>query len=260
MEVIIVETEEEGALLAARMIRRQVEQKPGSVLGLATGSTPIRVYGELVRMHREEGLSFREATTFNLDEYVGLGPQHPCSYRFFMEEHLFRHVDLQPGRGHVPDGLATDIPAFCEDYERRIREAGGLDLQLLGLGQDGHIAFNEPTSSLASRTRLKTLTSRTVSANRQSFPEGEEVPTHVLTMGVGTIMEARRCLLVAFGDRKAPAVARMVEGPVTAMVPASALQFHPSTTVILDEEASRHLALRNYYKDVYRNKPDWQRV
>jgi len=213
-----------------------------------------------VRMHREEGLEFRRVTTFNLDEYVGLGPDHPCSYRRFMQEHLFGLVDLVPHRAHVPDGLTRDIPAFCADYERWIREAGGIDLQLLGLGQDGHIAFNEPTSSLASRTRLKTLTPLTVSANRQCFPEGEEVPMHVLTMGVGTIMEARRCLLLAFGARKAPAVGRMIEGPITSMVPASILQMHPCTTVILDDEASRHLGLRNYFKDVYRNKPDWQRV
>lgn len=260
MEVIILDTEEEGALLAARLIARQVRGKPDSVLGLATGNSPVRVYRELARMHREEALDFRRVTTFNLDEYVGLGPDHSCSYKFFMREHLFRHVNLDPARTHVPDGMATDIPAFCAEYERKIVEAGGLDLQLLGIGQDGHIAFNEPTSSLASRTRLKTLTPLTVSANRQSFPEGEEIPTHVLTMGVGTIMEARQCVLLAFGARKAPAVQRMVEGPVTSMVPASALQFHRSTVVILDEDASRHLALRNYFRDVYRNKPDWQRV
>lgn len=259
MEVILVETETEGALLAARLIRRQVAGRPASVLGLATGSTPLPVYAELVRMHREEGLRFRECTTFNLDEYVGLGPDHPCSYRRYMEEHLFSRVDLDPQRTHVPDGLTPDIPAFCADYERRIAEAGGLDLQLLGLGPDGHLGFNEPTSSLSSRTRLKTLTAHTMSANRRSFPPGEEVPRHVLTMGLGTIMEARRCLLLAFGPRKAPAVARMVEGPVTAMVPASILQFHPRATVLVDEEAARHLTMRKYFRDVYRDKPDWQR-
>lgn len=260
LEVIILDTEEEGAALAARMIARQVREKPDSVLGLATGNSPVQVYRELVRMHREEGLDFSRVTTFNLDEYVGLGPDHPCSYKYFMRENLFRHVNLDPSRTHVPDGLATDIPAFCAEYERQIAEAGGIDLQLLGIGQDGHIAFNEPTSSLSSRTRLKTLTPLTVSANRVCFPEGEEMPTHVLTMGVGTIMEARQCVLLAFGARKAPAVGRMVEGPVTAMAPASVLQFHRSAVVILDEEASKHLALRNYFRDVYRNKPEWQRV
>lgn len=259
MEVILVETEQEGALLAARIIRRQVVRQPGSVLGLATGSTPVPVYAELVRMHREEGLSFRQVTTFNLDEYVGLNPEHPCSYRHYMREHLFCRVDLQPELTHVPDGLTLDIPAFCADYERKIREAGGIDVQLLGLGQDGHIGFNEPTSSLSSRTRLKTLTAHTAAANRSCFPAGQEVPRHVLTMGVGTIMEARRCLLLAFGSRKAPAVARMIEGPVTAMVPASALQYHPCATVIVDEAAGRHLTMRRYFREVYRNKPEWQR-
>ncbi len=259
MEVILVETESQGAALAARILGRQVAARPDSVLGLATGSTPIPVYAELVRMHREEGLSFRRVTTFNLDEYVGLSPEHPCSYRHYMCQHLFSQVDLLPERTHVPDGQACDIPAFCADYEERIRRCGGIDLQLLGLGQDGHIGFNEPTSSLASRTRLKTLTAHTASANRACFPADQEVPRHVLTMGVGTIMEARRCLLLAFGPRKAPAVARMVEGPVTAMVPASALQYHPCATVIVDEAAGRHLAMRNYFREVYRNKPQWQR-
>lgn len=258
MEVIILESAEEGSRLAARTLAKQVREKPDSVLGLATGNSPVKVYDELARMHREEGLDFSRVTTFNLDEYVGLGPDHPCSYRYFMEKHLFGRVNLQPSRTFVPDGLASDVPAFCREYEERIVEAGGIDLQLLGIGQDGHIAFNEPTSSLASRTRLKTLTPLTVSANRQCFPAGEEVPMHVLTMGVGTILEARRCLLLAFGNTKAPPVARMVEGPVTSMVPASALQWHRSVTVILDEPAASHLALRNYYRDVYRNKPSWQ--
>ncbi len=234
MEVILVETEQEGALLAAHLIARQVRLRPDSVLGLATGATPIPIYAELVRMHREEGLSFRRVSTFNLDEYVGLASDHPASYRRYMQEHLFGRVDLAPERTHVPDGLAQDIPACCARYEEQIRMAGGVDLQLLGLGQDGHIGFNEPSSSLASRTRLKTLTPHTVAANRPGFPPGEAVPRHVLTMGIGTIMEARRCLLVAFGARKASAVARMVEGPLTAMVPASMLQMHPCATIIVD--------------------------
>jgi len=259
LEVILVETESQGASLAARILRRQVLSRSDPVLGLATGATPIPVYAELVRMHREEGLSFRRVTTFNLDEYVGLGPEHPGSYHHYMHQHLFSQVDLQPGRTHVPDGLADDIPAFCADYEARIRQCGGIDLQLLGLGQDGHIGFNEPTSSLASRTRLKTLTPHTAATNRAFLATDREVPRHVLTMGVGTIMEARHCLLLAFGPSKAPAVARMVEGPVTAMVPASALQYHPRATVIVDEAAGRHLAMRDYFREVYRNKPEWQR-
>jgi len=259
LEVILVETEQEGALLAARMIAGQVRLKPDSVLGLATGATPLPIYEELVRRHREEGLSFRQVTTFNLDEYVGLPPDHPASYRRYMQDHLFGKVDLAPERAHLPDGMALDIPACCARYEEQIRQAGGVDLQLLGLGQDGHIGFNEPSSSLTSRTRLKTLTPHTVAAHRPAFPTGQEVPRHVLTMGVGTIMEARRCLLVAFGVRKANAVARMVEGPLTAMVPASILQMHPRATVLVDEAAGRNLRMRDYYRDVYRRKPDWQR-
>jgi glucosamine-6-phosphate deaminase len=176
LEVILVETGQEGALLAAHLIARQVRLRPDSVLGLATGATPIPIYAELVRMHREEGLSFRRVSTFNLDEYVGLASDHPASYRRYMQEHLFGRVDLAPERTHVPDGLAQDIPACCTRYEELIRMAGGVDLQLLGLGQDGHIGFNEPSSSLASRTRLKTLTPHTVAANRPGFPPGEAVP------------------------------------------------------------------------------------
>jgi len=259
LEVILVETESQGASLAARILRRQVLSRSDPVLGLATGATPIPVYAELVRMHREEGLSFRQVTTFNLDEYVGLAPDHPASYRRYMQEHLFEKVDLAPERTHVPDGMALDIPACCARYEEQIRQAGGVDLQLLGLGQDGHIGFNEPSSSLASRTRLKTLTPHTVAANRPGFPTGQDVPRHVLTMGVGTIMEARRCLLVAFGAGKSNAVARMVEGPLTAMVPASILQMHPRATVVVDEAAGQNLRMGRYYRDVYRSKPGWQK-
>ena len=167
-------------------------------------------------------------TTFNLDEYVGLGPEHPQSYACFMREHFFSKVNIAPERIHIPDGLARDIPAHCEAYEAAIREAGGIDLQLLGIGSDGHIGFNEPSSSLGSRTRLKTLTERTIRDNARFFPSPEEVPRHVITMGVGTIFDARRCMVLAFGEKKAAAVAGMVEGPVTAEVPASALQFHAS--------------------------------
>jgi glucosamine-6-phosphate deaminase len=260
MEVIIQKNPEEGAAAGARIVKDLVRKKPEAVLGLATGSTPLGLYRELIRMHCAGGLDFSGVTTFNLDEYVGLPPEHPASYRRFMQENFFGHVNVQHERIHIPDGMTTDIPAFCREYEAAIREAGGIDLQVLGIGHDGHIGFNEPTSSLASRTRIKTLTEATIVANGRFFSEGESVPHHVITMGVGTIMEARTCLLLAFGEKKAKAVAAMVEGPITAMCPASVLQMHPQVVVIVDEPAARLLERTAYYRHVYSNKPDFQQV
>jgi glucosamine-6-phosphate deaminase len=259
MEVIILPSARETAQAAARIVTRLVHANPHAVLGLATGETPKRLYAELVRAHRDEGLDFSRVTTFNLDEVVGLDDGHALSYRRYMREHLFRHVNLRPERTHLPDGLAADVDAACAAYEEAIRAAGGIDLQLLGIGADGHIGFNEPTSSLASRTRVKTLAAATLAALRAPLPPGEEPPRHVITMGIGTILAARRCLLLASGARKAGAVAKMVEGPVTALVPASALQLHARTTVLVDEEAAGQLSLAAYYRDVHRNKPAWQR-
>lgn len=259
MEVIILPSATEASLAAARIVVRLVRTNPHAVLGLATGETPKRLYAELVRAHREEGLDFSGITTFNLDEHVCLEDAHAGSYRRYMQEHLFRHVNLRPKRTHVPDGGAADLDAACAAYEEAIRRAGGIDLQLLGIGEDGHIGFNEPSSSLASRTRVKTLTAATLDAIRARLAPGEEPPRHVITMGIGTILEAKRCVLLAFGRRKAAAVAKMVEGAVTALVPASALQLHPRTTVLVDEEAAGQLALAAYYRDVHRNKPAWQR-
>jgi glucosamine-6-phosphate deaminase len=259
MEVVIFPSPAEAALAAARIIARLVPARPDAVLGLATGETQRPVYAELVRLHREERLDLSRVTTFNLDEYVGLEETHPASYRRYMEENLFRHVGLGRERTHVPDGRAADVEAACTAYEGAIRAAGGIELQLLGLGADGHIGFNEPTSSLASRTRVKTLTAATLEAIRAQLAPGEAPPRHVITMGVGTILEARRCVLLAVGARKAAAVARMVEGPLTALVPASALQLHPQATVLLDEAAAGRLALAAYYRDVHAGKPAWQR-
>jgi glucosamine-6-phosphate deaminase len=259
MEVIIFPSATEAAVAAARIIARLVRANPDAILGLATGETPKPVYAELVRAHHQDGLDFSGVTTFNLDEYVGLDDAHPASYRRSMQGDLFGHVNLRPDRTHVPDGRAADVDAACAAYEEAIRSAGGIDLQLLGLGADGHIGFNEPTSSLASRTRVKTLAAATLEAVRAQLPPREEAPHHVITMGIGTILESKRCLLLAFGARKAAAVAKMVEGPVTALVPASALQLHPRTTVLLDEEAAARLALAGYYRDAHANKPGWQR-
>ncbi len=249
---------EAACLRAARIVARLLRAKPEAALALPTGSTPRGIYAELVRQHRAEGLSFARATAFNLDEYVGIPPDHPGSFRRALREALYRHVDLPEGHAHAPDGQAPDLPAACAAYEAAIAAAGGLDLALLGLGTDGHIAFNEPTSSLGSRTRLKTLAEETRAANQPAFG-AEPVPRHALTMGIATILEARRCLLVAFGAAKAAAVARLVEGPLTALVPASALQLHPHATVIVDEAAAEGLRLRRYYDAVAAAKPAWQR-
>ena len=260
MEIIIKPTVEAAQEEAARVLRRQIQRKPSSVLGLATGSTPIGVYEILVAMHGKGELDFSGVTTFNLDEYVGLPPQHPCSYREFMREHLFSKVNLQPPNIHFPDGLAKDVPAHCLAYEEAIQKAGGIDLQLLGIGREGHIGFNEPTSSLASRTRIKTLTPQTLKDNAKAFGSPDKVPHHVITMGVGTIMDARECLLLATGEAKAEAVVRMAEGPITADLPASILQMHPVCKLIIDEAAASKLKRSEYYRWVYDNKPSWQRV
>lgn len=258
MEVIIQPTPEAAAQTAALIGANLIRKKPNAVLGLATGSTPLGLYREWIAMHKTEGLDFSGITTFNLDEYVGLPPEHPASYHHFMRANFFDAVNLNADRIHVPDGMAADIPAFCTSYEAAIRAAGGIDLQVLGLGRDGHIGFNEPSSSLSSRTRLKTLTPDTLAANRRFFSGGETVPHHVITMGVGTIMEARTCLLLAFGEAKAKAVAVMIEGPITAMVPASILQMHPQVIAIIDEPAASLLERADYYRHVYAHKPAFQ--
>ena len=222
------------------------------MLGLATGSTPLGVYRELIRMHNEEALDFSRITTFNLDEYVGLGPRHPQSYRHFMQTNFFDHINVNPKRTHVPDGRALDFDAHCKQYEQRIADCGGIDLQLLGIGSDGHIAFNEPGSSLGSRTRLKTLARETVHDNARFFGSEEEVPRLAITMGVGSILESKLCLLLAIGQEKADAIADTVEGPITAQVTASALQLHREVIIIVDEAAGCLLKRQDYYSEVER--------
>lgn len=250
MRVIIEPTAQDVDRRAARLIAEMMRRKPDCVLGLATGSTPLGTYRELIRLHREEGLDFSHVTTFNLDEYVGLAPSDPHSYRYFMQKHLFEHVNFDPTRTHVPDGRALDFEAHCRQYEQRIRDVGGIDLQVLGVGSDGHIAFNEPGSSLGSRTRLKTLTGETVRDNARFFGSEELVPRLAVTMGVGTILESRKCLLLAIGAGKAGAIRSTVEGPVTAQVTASALQLHRDVIVIVDEAAGDWLERRDYYNEV----------
>lgn len=256
MEVDISTTYEEMSRKAATVIADALNTKPNAVLGMATGSSPLGLYRELVRMHKEEGLDFSQATTFNLDEYVGLPVTHEQSYHYFMHENFFKHVNIPTTNIHIPSGTTRNYHAFCEWFENRITECGGIDVQILGIGSDGHIAFNEPTSSLSSRTRLKTLAQPTINDNARFFDKKEDVPIYAITMGVGTIMEARKLVLVANGEHKADAVAKMIEGPVTHMVTASALQMHPEAKVYIDEPAASNLQMRDYYDWVQAKKPD----
>jgi glucosamine-6-phosphate deaminase len=252
VRVIIEPDPDSASRRAARFVADLIRRRPPCVLGLATGNSPLGTYRELIRLHQEEGLDFSQVTTFNLDEYVGLGPGHPQSYRAFMQQSLFDHINVDPKRTNVPDGRALDFELHCRQYEQRIKDAGGIDLQILGIGTDGHIAFNEPGSSLGSRTRLKTLASETIRDNARYFGSEDQVPRLAVTMGVGTILESRRCLLLAFGPHKALAIRDTVEGPVTAQVTASALQLHREVIGIFDEAAARLLVRRDYYADVER--------
>lgn len=261
MEVVILADAKEIGAVAADAIGSVLARKPDSVLGLATGSSPVAIYDELVSRCEAGLISFRRARGFTLDEYVGLPADHPERYRNVIDEVFVSRVDFAPGAVEGPDGLARDIPAACAAYEAAIRDAGGVDVQILGIGTDGHIAFNEPGSSLASRTRIKTLTRQTRIDNARFFGgDVDSVPTHCLTQGLATIMEARHVMLVATGGRKAEAVHHLVEGPVSAMWPATVLQHHPHVTVLLDDAAAQRLQLAGYYRETYRAKPDWQGI
>ena len=258
MEVIIQPNREAAATLVARVVARELRANPHLVLGLATGSTMECVYQRLVRMHREETLDFSLCRTFNLDEYVGLFPSDPNSYRYYMNHHLFQHVNIDARNTHLPNGMANDLDAECGRYEAAIKRTGGIDLQLLGIGKAGHIGFNEPLSALRSRTRVKALTPTTLKQNAPFFGGEEHMPRRAMTMGVGTIIEARRCLLLATGKSKAEIIARAVEGPISSMVTASALQLHARCTVIVDEEAAVNLKEKDYYRWIFENEPEWQ--
>jgi glucosamine-6-phosphate deaminase len=241
MLVIIKENYQQMSVEAARQVASIIRKKPDCVIGLATGSTPLGLYKELIRLHKDEGLDFSKVVSFNLDEYVGLPPTHPESYHYFMWENLFKHININPSNVHIPMGMAEDIDAFCEWYEEKIIEHGGIDLQILGIGSNGHIAFNEPGSSLGSRTRIKTLDEKTRKDNARFFNSMDEVPKYAITMGVGTIMEAKRLLLLANGIKKAEAIKQTVEGPIMAKYPATIVQLHRYATVIIDKEAASKL-------------------
>ena len=258
MEVIIQTNQEAAAELVARILARELRANPNLVLGLATGKTMECVYRHLVLLHKDGNLDFSLCRTFNLDEYVGLFPSDPNSYRHYMEHHLFRHVNVDRRNTYLPNGLATDLEEECRRYEGSIQRFGGIDLQLLGIGKAGHIGFNEPLSALRSRTRVKALTPTTLKQNAPMFGGEDKMPRRAITMGVGTILESRRCLLLATGASKADVIAKAVEGPITSMISATTLQLHPRCTVIVDEEAAGKLAEKEYYRWVFANEPEWE--
>jgi len=251
MLVVLKKDYDEVSREAGRIVASAVRSKPDIVLGLATGSTPLGLYQELIALYRAGSLDFSRATSFNLDEYLGLPPSHPQSFHYFMEQNLFSQVNLPRDRAHIPDGtIRGDYDEYCARYEQSIQTAGGIDLQILGIGRNGHIGFNEPTSSLASRTRLKALTRETIEDNRHVFVNESEMPKCAITMGIGTILDSKRVLILASGRSKAAAVAKAIEGPITSSVSASALQMHADVTFIIDEEAAYSLTQRDYYRHV----------
>jgi glucosamine-6-phosphate deaminase len=258
MEVIIQPNQEAAAALVGRIIARELRANPNLVLGLATGQTMECVYRHLVRVHQTEKLDFSLCRTFNLDEYVGLFPSDPNSYRYYMNHHLFRHVNIDPRNTYLPNGLASDLDEECRRYEAIIQRFGGIDLQLLGIGKAGHIGFNEPLSALRSRTRIKALTPTTLKQNAVPFGGEEHMPRRAITMGVGTILESRRCLLLATGESKAEVIAKAVEGPISSMISATALQLHSRSTVIVDEAAAGKLVEKDYYRWIFANEPEWE--
>lgn len=236
MQIIVAKDYQDMSEAAADIIAELVEDKPGCVLGLATGSTPEGLYAELVKYHHD-GLDFSRVATFNLDEYRGLPEDHEQSYRYFMQKHLFDHINVRPENTHVPNGFNPDAEAACDAYEASIALAGGVDLQLLGLGHNGHIGFNEPAEDFSKETHCVDLTESTINANSRLFNSIDEVPRQAYTMGIGTIMEAKQILLVVSGEDKADIVRKAFFGPVTPQVPASILQFHPNAIAVVDEAA-----------------------
>ncbi|SBS73708.1 glucosamine-6-phosphate deaminase [uncultured Microbacterium sp.] len=255
-EVVIVPSAADAGALVAAEIAALIARRPDAVLGLATGSTPEPVYTAL--RSRLEGIDVSRVRGFALDEYVGIDPQHPESYRSVITRQVVEPLGLDPTRIQTPNGALKTIEHAGEDYERAIAAAGGIDLQILGIGTSGHIGFNEPGSSFASRTRVKTLIEQTRRDNARFFDSVDDVPMHCITQGLGTILSARHLFLVAFGARKAHAVAGAVEGPVTSSLPGSAIQLHERVTVVVDEAAAAELAHADYYRYAFANKPAWQ--
>ncbi len=250
MKVVILKDAAEVAKYGADIFIKQIKRKPDSVLGLATGSTPVALYKELISAYQTGRVSFKNVSSFNLDEYLGLTGTHPQSYRYFMNQQLFDHIDIEKSQTAVPPGDAEDPFSACEQYENNIKQKGGIDIQLLGIGRNGHIGFNEPSSSLMSRTRVKTLTRATIDDNARFFGPDEYQPHLSITMGIGTILESKKVVLLATGANKAEAIKATVEGPLTAACPASALQMHEHVVLVIDEAAASQLADVDFYKHI----------
>lgn len=241
MNIVYASDYDELSQIAAQAIQDYVREHPDGVLGLATGDTPIGTYRELARRHQAGEISLRSVTTFNLDEYYGLPADHPQSYRTYMTEHLFRHVDIDGDRIHIPSGVAADADAHCREYDRKIADAGGIGLQLLGLGGNGHIGFNEPDVELKEGSHLVQLSDETIRANSRNFASVDEVPRQAITVGLGAIFRARKIVMLASGKAKAPIAAQLVRSGVTTQIPATLLKLHPDVTVVLDKEAASGL-------------------
>jgi glucosamine-6-phosphate deaminase len=254
MEIIIKKDYHRMCEEAVKLIHQSWQKKKDLVLGLATGKTPIGVYEGLIRLYREREMDFSEVSAFSLDEYLGLQEDHPQSFAFYMQQNFFQHINIKKENIFRLDGLPEDIKAHCHEYEKKIRMAGGIDIQILGLGRNGHIGFNEPSSSLSSKTRVKTLTQETIAANTPFFLDKKQIPRYCLTMGIGTIMESRMVLLLASGQEKSQAIRQSIEGPITANIPASILQLHAQAKIIIDEEAAGQLERKSYYRWVYEHK------
>lgn len=245
MRVIVVKDSAEMGKRAAQLVADEMKRKEFFVMGLATGSTPLPLYNSLIDLHKTEGLDFSTTVTFNLDEYIGLSPEHDQSYRHFMDENFFNHININKKNTHVPNGLAEDIEAECEHYEQMIDDVGGIDIQIVGIGGNGHVGFNEPGSSLGSLTRIKTLTDATVKDNARFFDRIEDVPRLAITMGIGSIQRANKVILLADGTNKAQAIEDALEGPVTTACPASALQLHRFCTAVITEDCAIRLTLQH---------------
>ena len=248
MQVVVCKDPEEGARIVTEKILSALEDRPELVLGLATGSTPIGVYQQLIEAHKDDGVDFSAVRTFNLDEYCGLSGDHPQSYRAFMREHLFNGLNIPAENIHFPPNEGPELGEKCRRHEEEILQAGGIDIQLLGIGSNGHIGFNEPTSSLASRTRIKTLTEKTLRDNSRFYENPSEQPQVASTLGIGTILDAKCILLQAYGEKKAEAVKASVEGPISSFWPGSALQMHANVTFILDEASAAQLEMIDYFR------------